>query len=419
MEIKTFADLKIKDNFIEKLKARRITEPTDIQKEVIPRVLAEKDVIGQSRTGTGKTIAYLLPLLQLSLERKSSVMIIAPTKELARQIYDEALFYSGNEDLRIILLSGGESLDKQSDKIKQGFDIIIGVPGRIIKLSETNVLKLSLVKKVVLDEADFLIDLGFLKDVEKIFLAFKNLKELLVFSATLSEKTKKILDLINNQKKSIRVDAKNSLPDNIENYFFPIEDPKRAELLFKIINTINPYLAIIFTRTKVESKYVYHILKEKRINCGNLNGDMPASLRKKVLKDFRSAKLQYLVSTDLAGRGLDLESVTHIINYTQPINELDYLHRAGRTGRMNEKGIVYSLCNEIDEAYLKKYADNLFFELKPVEIKNGRIEVTKYKGVKPRFNLDEIKKKKNIETVKIKERKKTNEFKERRNKRRR
>ena len=403
MEIKTFNDFGINRNFIEKFKERKITIPTEIQREIIPRILSGKDVIGQSRTGTGKTIAYLIPLLQLIISKKATVLIIAPTKELSIQIYNEALYYADGLDIKTVLLTGGENIIKQSEALKKGFDIIVAVPGRLIKLIEEDHLKLSSVKKVVLDEADFLIDLGFLKDVEKIFSYIKNLEQLMIFSATLSAKTKRILDIVKNQKISVRVDSKNSLPQNIENYFFPIQNQERISVLLKIIDIISPFLSIIFVRTKEESRFLYLKLKEKKINVGMLNGDMAPSLRKKVIKDFKSAKLQYLVSTDLASRGLDLESITHIINYTLPVDELDYLHRAGRTARMNDKGIVYSLCNEIDEAYLKKYAINLGFDLKPVEIRNKKIELFKYTGVKPRFNLEEIKKRQKIELSKKKE----------------
>ena len=418
MDKKTFKDFGLSKDFTEKLAKRKITIPTEIQLEIIPRILSGKDVIGQSRTGTGKTIAYLIPLLQLIISKKTSVLIIAPTKELSIQIYNEALYYADGLDIKTIMLTGGESIVKQNEALKKGFDIIVSVPGRLIKLIEEDHLKLSTVKKVVLDEADFLIDLGFLKDVEKIFSYIKNLEQMMIFSATLSAKTKKILDIVKNQKISVRVDSKNSLPQNIENYFFPIQDQDRVKFLLKIIDIISPYLSIIFVRTKEESRYLYIKLKEKKINSAMLNGDMAPSLRKKAIKDFKSAKLQYLVSTDLASRGLDHESITHIINYTLPVDELDYLHRAGRTGRMNNNGIVYSLCNEIDEAYLKKYAINLGFDLKPVEIRNKKIEVFKYVGVKPRFNLEETKKRQKIELSKRKEKNRYADKKNRNKKRR-
>ena len=227
MEINTFKDFNINKVLIEKLTAKKITIPTEIQKEVIPRILSGKDVIGQSRTGTGKTVSYLIPILISILTKKTSALIIAPTKELANQIFAETIYYTKDLNIIPVLLTGGLSIEKQGEAIKKGFDIIVGVPGRILKLSDEGFLKLSSIKKIVLDEADFLIHLGFIKDIEKIFSFIKNIDQLMIFSATLSAKTKKILDIINNQKISVRVDSKNSLPLNIENYFFPIHNQER------------------------------------------------------------------------------------------------------------------------------------------------------------------------------------------------
>ena len=220
--------------------------------------------------------------------------------------------------------------------------------------------------------------------------------------------------MLHNQKYSARVDVKNRLPNCIENFFSPIINDEREKALIKLLNYINPYLCIIFTRTKEINRYLYKKLKENKISVGCLDGDLSFSQRKRAIENFKNAKIQYLVATDLASRGLDVEAITHIINYNLPVNELDYLHRAGRTGRMQEKGSVYSLCNELDEGYLKKYAINLNFELKPVIIKNDKIIIDlKYKGVKPRFNIMELKKQ---EKLKQKKKKVKNGKREKRNK---
>ncbi len=258
-------------------------------------------------------------------------------------------------------------------------------------------LKLNLIKKIVIDEADFIIDLGFLKDLKQILSLIKSIDQMMIFSATLTNNTKRILDIIHNQKYGVRIDAKNRIPDNIENYFIPVIDEERENILVKLMNILNPFLSIIFVRTKEEAKYLYNKLRKLNFLIGSLHGDLTPSQRKRSINDFKSAKIQYLVATDLASRGLDVESITQIINFTLPLNELDYLHRAGRTGRMNEKGEVYTLCNELDEGYLKKYAVNLDFKLYAVRIRNNKIELLKdYEGVKPRFNLSDIKKQKRI-----------------------
>jgi superfamily II DNA/RNA helicase len=412
-----FKELGISARLVEKLRSKNIHAPTRIQEEAIPKILAGQDVIGQSRSGTGKTLAYLLPLLEIS-ERKASgkkdkVLIIAPTNELARQIYNDLVFYSDPLYTSSALLSGGLDIDKQINDLKKNFDFIAGVPGRILKLADSGALKLSAIKKIVLDEADFLIDLGFLEDIQKIMSNAMNVKQFMIFSATLSSNTKKFLDIVHSQKYAARVDSKNTIPPNIENYFFPVRDEEREEALFKIIKAINPFLAIIFVRTRETGKYLNSSLRKSNISSVYLSGDLTQAQRKKSLNDFKKAKYQYLVATDLASRGLDIESITHIINYNLPVNELDYLHRAGRTGRMGEKGIVYSLCNELDEAYLKKYAAFLNLELKAVKFSKGGIIIDeKYKGVKPRFNIEELKKQEKIN----KRRKNINADKEKRSK---
>ncbi len=405
---------------IEKLDSKRINEPTDIQKEVIPKILSGEDVIAQSKSGTGKTLSYLLPVLQATVENSSfKSLVIAPTNELARQIHAEFVFYSEKLGIKPVLLSGGEDIGAQSRKLKNEFNIMVGVPGRILKLVEAGNLKLSIVTKIIFDEADFLIDLGFLNDITKIMELSKSADQIVVLSATLSKNTKKIIDIVHNQKLSARVVTKNRLPDGIANYFFPVTDEQREAVLLRIIETINPYLCIIFVRTKEICSYIYKMLKNKGVSTGYLSGDLAPSRRKREIINFKKGRYQYLVATDLASRGLDIESITHVINYNMPVNELDYLHRAGRTGRMNEEGTVYSLCNELDEGYLKKYAYFLDFKLHPVKFTNNEIrEDYKYNGVKPRFNLKELKLREKTR-IKPKKEKSDNAGKKKRGKKRR
>ncbi len=389
-----FSNFNLDKILIEKLDLRKIDTPTDIQKDVIPKILEGKYVIGQSKTGTGKTLSYLLPSITLLINKKNRSLIIAPTKELATQIYNEAVFYMNGTGFKPVLLLAGENIEKNNDDVKNNPDFIIGVPGRIIKLIENGNLKISQVDTLVLDEVDFLVDLGFKKDLELILDKAKSIKQLLVFSATLSPTTKKVLDLASNQKIASRIDAVNTLPADIENFFVHIgNNDVRDETVIKIINVINPYLCIIFTRTKKESEHLYKTLKDLKLSVDMLNGDMQSGQRKKVTDSFKKAKFQYLVSTDLASRGLDVEGITHIINYTMPYNELDYIHRAGRTGRMGQSGTVISICNELDEGYLRKYLQNINIKIEAVKIDTGSIVVDKsYKGVRARYNIEELKK---------------------------
>ena len=384
-----FAKFHINEKLLEKLSSRGITSPTPIQNEAIPKILNGKDVIGQSKTGTGKTLAYLLPLLHLS-SNKGTSLIIAPTKELAVQIYEEALFYGEGilADKPVLLTPRRETPD-----ISSKANFIIGVPGSILKASESGKIKLATVRRIVMDEADFLIDLGFMNDLHKLFDAASKRENVLVFSATLSAKTRSVIDLASRQKDASRVDPKNTLPETISNQFLPLSnDSLRDEALLQILSCINPFLGIIFTRTREESNHVYQFLKEHGFDLLLLNGGLQAGQRKKTITEFKKAKVQYLVATDLASRGIDIEGVTHIVNYTLAHNELDYIHRAGRTGRMGESGVVISICNELDEGYLKKYCHNIEVPLAAMKVEdNLLVEDKKYKGAKPRFNLKELK----------------------------
>ncbi|HOF00371.1 MAG TPA: DEAD/DEAH box helicase [Spirochaetota bacterium] len=410
-----FNKFNIENDLINLLEERRIYSPTEIQEEVIPKILRNQNVIGQAKTGTGKTIAYVVPIIDLLRRKKENVLIIAPTKELAAQIFKEVQYFSSGSDIDSILLISGENINTAKEKLKRDYNIYIGVPGRIIKLVDVGALKLSSMKRMVLDEIDFLIDLGFKKDLERIFELSKNVYQTMAFSATLSRETKKILDIANKQNITSRVHPKNKLPVNIKNYFFPIDsEANRSEVLLNILENINPYLCIIFCRTKKESDWLYSLLKEKKYLTAVLNGGLTPAQRKRELDSFRKAKVQYLVSTDLAGRGLDIEGINYIINYNLPLNELDYLHRAGRTGRVEEEGIAYSICNELDEGYLKKYSYELDFIPLPLKIeKNKIVEYKNYKGVKPRFNLKDKEKIKKIIEIKknIKAKKEENDAK--------
>lgn len=403
-----FAKFRINEKLLEKLSSRGITTPTPIQNEAIPKILNGKDVIGQSKTGSGKTLAYLLPLLHLSANKGTS-LIIAPTKELAVQIYEEALFYG--EDIlanKPVLLTPR----RESPDISNKANFIIGVPGSILKASDAGKIKLSSVRRIVLDEADFLIDLGFMNDLRKLFDSADKRENTLIFSATLSAKTRNVIDLASRQKDASRVDPKNSLPETISNQFLPLsDDSMRDETLLQILSCINPYLGIIFTRTREESNHVYKLLKEKGFDLLLLNGGLQAGQRKKTITEFKKAKFQYLVATDLASRGIDIEGVTHIVNYTLAHNELDYIHRAGRTGRMGEHGTVISICNELDEGYLKKYCHNIEVQLTPMKIEDDiLVEDKKYKGAKPRFNLKELKSMEKIAQAKKAAKIKTEEY---------
>ena len=406
MKTDDFNGFELDKYLIDRLTSRRITTPTYIQEEVIPKVLKGISIVASSKTGTGKTLAYILPLLQLNFEKNHITLIIAPTKELANQIFLEIKYYTEGTEITSILLIGGDEYEKQEYKLKKGIQIVVGVTGRIVKLIEDQVLKVDKVKSIVLDEVDFLVELGFWNDIKKIFDLSFSCNQYLLFSATLSTKTKELLSSFKKIKKYITISEKIGLPKNIENCLIPLGDDRLEEkteekakdsTLLKLLKNITPYLSLIFVRTKKESYWVYNILKENDYNVGILNGDLSPLQRKQVVKEFKDAKIQYLVTTDLASRGISIDGINVIINYTIPINEKDYLHRAGRSIRntADEKNnsIIYNLCNILDEGYLRKYLLQLNdTPLTALKVTDNDITVLKnYQGVKPRLNIEEKK----------------------------
>ncbi len=412
METNDFNKFELDKHLIDRLDLKRISTPTDIQEEVILKILKGHNVIAQSKTGTGKTLAYLLPLLQINFQKNHTTLIIAPTKELATQIFQEVKYYTEDTGITSLLLIGGDEYERQEYKIKKGVQIIVGVTGRIVKLIEDGVLRVDKVKSIVLDEVDFLIELGFWNDIKQIFDLSFTCNQYLVFSATLSNRTKELLSSFKKLGKYIAVSEKIALPKNIENCLIPLEDGTKDSTLLKLMKNINPFLSLIFVRTKKESYWVYNILKENNYNVGMLNGDLSPLQRKQVLREFKDAKIQYLVTTDLASRGLSIDGINVIINYTIPINMIDYVHRAGRSIRTtdeektkNNSSVIYNLCNILDEGYLRKYL--LYLNdtpLKALKVTDDAILPLKnYQGVKARLNIEE--KKRDIKLKQINKRK--------------
>ncbi|MTH52447.1 DEAD/DEAH box helicase [Bacillus mangrovi] len=353
-----FEKLELKPFLIEAVKELGFKNPTEIQERIIPSVLKGESVIGQSQTGTGKTHAYLLPLLN-SIDPDSQnvqVVITSPTRELANQIYKEALKLISHHDQEIQArcFTGGTDKQRSIDKLKQQPQIVIGTPGRIHDLLKENALFVHQTKSFVVDEADMILDMGFLEDVDRIAGGMPEKLQMLVFSATIPEKLKPFLKKYMANPKFTHVAPKQAAAEKIQHVLVPVKHRNKKKLIHDMLLSYNPYLAIVFANTKKMADEVADSLSEQGLKVGRIHGGLPPRERKKVMKQINDLEFQYVVATDLAARGIDIEGVSHIINYELP-QDLDfYIHRVGRTARAGYSGIAATVYEASDEDALAK-----------------------------------------------------------------
>jgi len=366
--------------------------PTLIQKRAIPLVLAKSDIFATAQTGTGKTAAFGLPMLQRL--RNTNVenrvirgLILSPTRELAIQIYDDLVKYGKNLNLNIGLLVGAKDIDAQRKMISKGLDIVIATPGRIIEHTEKG-LNLKYVEIFVLDEADRMLDMGFVKEIKKLHPLLPKKHQTLLFSATFSDKVRKLSKLILNKPAFIETSKKNSTVDTINQVAYMVDTNRKAELLAYIIGSRNFKQVLVFTRTKKSADELAVELKKDGLKCGVIHGDKTKASRLKALTQFRDGKTKVLVATDIASRGLDIEHLPYVINYELPSIPEDYVHRVGRTGRAGREGEAITLL-DIYEKYQVKDIEILIGQKIPKEV---------VKGFEPDPNI----RRKDVDEVKLK-----------------
>ena len=348
----TFNDLKINPKICEALKKQGIIEPTKVQEKVIPTIRSGKDTIIQSKTGTGKTLAFLLPLFErIKKIEVTQALIIAPTRELALQISKVAANLKDVTNIDSVIICGGVDFERQRDKLKRHPQLIIGTPGRLLDHLSRKAIDLSKVNKVVIDEADELLKLGFIEDVENLITATANDRQLILCSATIPERIKSLANQFMYKPQIIFVEPEKMTLDNIKQSVIKVKTNDKLQKLCEILESDPPYLAMIFCAKKEETTWLSIELAQRGFEVDALNGDLTQQQRNFVLKKFREAKLQLLVTTDIAARGLDIEGVTHVISFDIPPTPTDYIHRIGRTGRAGQSGIAITFVTdqEIDK----------------------------------------------------------------------
>lgn len=335
---------------IERLEFR---EPTEIQEKVIPSILEGKSVIGQSRTGSGKTHAFLLPLFNQidTSKREVQFVIAAPTRELAIQIYDEVkkiIHYAGKDEIWIPkLLIGGTDKQRMMEKLKNPPHIIVGTPGRILDLVNSNTLSIYSAKSFIIDEADLMLDLGFINNIDQLLVRANREIQLLVFSATIPERLQHFFKKYLENPLYVKIDDHFS-PETMEHRFIALKHRDKAKVIKEISSVIQPYLALIFTNGKKEADELLAQLLNEGLNAGILHGGLTPRERRRVLKEIQNLKYEYVVATDLASRGIDIKGVSHVINAALPKEQEFYIHRVGRTARAGLEGSAISLYTEDD-----------------------------------------------------------------------
>lgn len=351
-----FAALGVKEELASLLKTQGIKIPTPIQQAAIPSIFKGKDLIGRSQTGTGKTLAYLLPTLQ-RVDRKNGytqVLVMTPTRELSKQVFDVLRPFAIQEGIDAVDIIGGRTIENQLQKLKRDPHFIIGTPGRLLDHIRRKSLDLSNVKTVILDEADQMLANGFREDIETLIDETPKKRQLLLFSATMPDDAVRLARKYMKHPAIIDV-AEKPAASTVEQRVYETTKPKKFKLLVKHLEQMNPYMAVVFCNTREEAHEIAGKLQEETdFITDEIHGDMSQGQRNQVIREFEKAKIQVLVASDIAARGLDVEGITHVFNYDIPRNLEYYIHRIGRTGRAGTKGIAITYATPEDGLLLRK-----------------------------------------------------------------
>lgn len=390
-----FTQLKVCDRTVELLKKVGIKNPMPVQERAIPALYAKKDVIARAQTGTGKTLAFVIPMMERIDPAKPFVqaLIIAPTRELAIQITSEITKLTGDTGIKTLTVVGGRDFETQKNKLKNKVHIMVGTPGRLLDHIRKGNVTLRGVEYLVLDEVDEMLEQGFGDDALELIGMTNEKRQTMLCSATLDEEVRKLGQKITKNTMLIDIEPQKATVDKIKQICIRISEEKKEEGLEMLIKRYNPYLMIVFCYSKERAIELYEKLAEKRYNVDVLHGDMSQAKRKTVMKAFRDAKLQILVASDIAARGLDVEGVTHVINYDIPHDGDWYVHRIGRTGRAGNDGIAVTFYTANDTRWLNNIENKLNVKLERQNIEGDVVSRTK-KRIRKEVSITESRKKK-------------------------
>jgi ATP-dependent RNA helicase RhlE len=382
-----FIELGLSDSLVSAVEKNGYTESTPIQAQAIPKILAGKNLLAAAETGTGKTAAFALPIIQ-KLNNKNQgkykrikALVLTPTRELASQVGSNFKKYASHSNLRIVDVYGGVKISQQIKQLSNGTDILVATPGRLIDLMNQNQLDISNIDIFVLDEADRMLDMGFMPDIKRIIKQLPLEKQTVMFSATFSKEIKKLANSLMTNAEEISISKSNSSGKNIKQFVYPVDKSRKQELLTHLIKEKSWYQVLVFSRTKYGANRIVTRLGKSKISAAAIHGDKSQSQRSKALLDFKKGRLNVLVATDIASRGIDINKLQQVVNFDLPNAPEDYVHRIGRTGRAGESGLAISLVS----------ADEIK-QLGGIEkLTRKKIEQVFIDGFEPEHNLPEIK----------------------------
>ncbi|WP_223699976.1 DEAD/DEAH box helicase [Sutcliffiella deserti] len=376
IDLPDFLQLGIRKEINHTLKSLGLVTPTPIQEKTIPFILEGKDIIAQAQTGTGKTLAFVLPILEkININNpETQALILAPTRELALQITKEIKRVKENVDgLNVLAIFGGQDVEHQLKKLRGAQHIIVATPGRLLDHVRRRTIDLSTISMFVLDEADQMLLMGFLPDVDNIIGEMFSSRQTMLFSATIPKEIHSLSKKYMREPENIEIKEKQITVKKIKQFAVETTDRRKEGTLLHLLNEHRPYLAIIFCRTKARVQKLQETLKQNGFNSDELHGDIPQSKRQRAMRNFRDAKLQFLVATDVAARGLDVEGITHIYNYDVPQDVETYIHRIGRTGRASGEGEAYTLYAPRDVDFLQMIEKGINQSLEKIVIRGVSI----------------------------------------------
>lgn len=389
MENKTFSELGLDENILKAIDGMGFEEPSKIQAEVIPVLLEGHDVIGQAQTGTGKTLAFGAPILSRLGRSEGNInsIILTPTRELAIQVNDELNRIAKFAKVKLLPVYGGQPIERQISALRRGIDIVVGTPGRVLDLIRRKVIDLSSIRFLVLDEADEMLNMGFIDDIEEIIKNSNEDRQTMLFSATMPSEIKKLAKrYMKEETKHIAILKSSMTVATVDQYYYEVKNKDRFESLCRILDVDEPSSAIIFCKTKRGVDELVEGLQGRGYSAEGMHGDMNQNQRINTLRKFKEGSLEFLIATDVAARGIDVENVTHVINYDLPQEVESYVHRIGRTGRANREGIAYTLVTAREYMSLKQIEKATKSKIRRREIPTvDEIFSSKYKNMLSRI----------------------------------
>lgn len=368
----SFSKLGLSNSMIEGVKAMGFVEPTPIQLRAIPLILDGHDVIGSAQTGTGKTAAFALPILSKlgRHEAQPRVLVLEPTRELAAQVETAFRDFARFSDLRVAVVFGGVGYGPQREALRNGVDVLVATPGRLLDLMHQGACRFDRIRFLVLDEADRMLDMGFLPDVRRIVQKCPRERHTSLFSATIPPEIETLIQWAMRHPETIEIGARRTPAETVKHVIYPVSEMQKTDLLLELLERVNYDSVIVFCRTKYGADRISHLLRRNNHAVAVLHSNRTQREREQALRGFRDGRFEVLVATDIAARGLDIADVSHVVNYDVPQHPEDYIHRIGRTGRMEAKGDAFTLMVAEDARHVQAIERFISQKIPRVKLEN-------------------------------------------------